>query len=466
MKKKFSIILFCLLITLSFSGCANSTTNNIPPVSDDENEQTQTDYQFIDSGDEGGICITKYTGKHLDDTFEIPEEIARYDENGKIVKHKVTAIGDGAFASDMGGNKNITTVIIPSSVKEIGENAFSDNTNLKEIVFKDKSQLYNIGRSAFSNISNLTKFTIPSEVQSLGEAIFEGSPITSFDIKTHNFTWTGDLLIKNNVTDLTNKIAIYVNPQSEAVTFPDDVGIVEANLFNGNKKIKTVDLANVKYIGSYAFKDSALQNLTANKVTDADLVDFSGTPWLAAQSGPMIRLNNILLSCSGEDETLTIPEGITRIGKNCFSLNKCRSVILPESIEFIGGNAFSDCEKLEWVLIKSELPPFLGDKDCFGENVIIYTKGICANMYKSDTIFSSLPNMISAKSVNVEFYDESSNYLGSKIEEYYSTFDQYVTPPLKQGAEFICWMDESGNQVENLGIFNYLSDVKLTAYYE
>lgn len=64
--------------------------------------------------------------------------------------------------------------------------------------------------------------------------------------------------------------------------------------------------------------------------------------------------NGILISYTGREEALTIPEGVHTIGegalKGCASLKK---VILPQSLRRILGGAFKGCRKLEAV----EIPP-------------------------------------------------------------------------------------------------------------
>ena len=55
---------------------------------------------------------------------------------------------------------------------------------------------------------------------------------------------------------------------------------------------------------------------------------------------------------NNELETITIPEGVTRIPKNCFDqCGRLREVILPESIEEICDMAFSGCTSLEKISI-------------------------------------------------------------------------------------------------------------------
>ncbi|MBO4705732.1 MAG: leucine-rich repeat domain-containing protein, partial [Spirochaetaceae bacterium] len=58
------------------------------------------------------------------------------------------------------GNTEIKKVIIPSSVKTIGNSAFNGCENLTEITIP--SSVTSIGKWAFEQCSNLTEITIPS----------------------------------------------------------------------------------------------------------------------------------------------------------------------------------------------------------------------------------------------------------------------------------------------------------------
>lgn len=62
--------------------------------------------------------------------------------------------------------------------------------------------------------------------------------------------------------------------------------------------------------------------------------------------------NGILISYSGREESVTVPEGIHTIGegafKACVSLKK---IILPQSLHTIMAGAFKGCRKLEELLI-------------------------------------------------------------------------------------------------------------------
>lgn len=75
-------------------------------------------------------------------------------------EYKVTTIGDGVFRD----NTSINSVVIPSTVKKIGENAFLSST-LTSVTLNEG--LETIDDGAFYNC-NITEVTIPASVKSIG----------------------------------------------------------------------------------------------------------------------------------------------------------------------------------------------------------------------------------------------------------------------------------------------------------
>lgn len=76
------------------------------------------------------------------------------------VKYRVTAIADKAFA----GNKNVTKIVIPDTIKTIGKKAFSDCSNLKVIVIKStKLTSKNIDAKAFAGIAKDVVIQVPEK---------------------------------------------------------------------------------------------------------------------------------------------------------------------------------------------------------------------------------------------------------------------------------------------------------------
>ena len=73
-----------------------------------------------------------------------------------------------------------TTVILPSSMIIIGDNAFSNNTYLTSITIPNS--VTTIEGSAFSGCSNLTSITIPNSVTTIGNSAFANTGLTSIII--------------------------------------------------------------------------------------------------------------------------------------------------------------------------------------------------------------------------------------------------------------------------------------------
>ena len=71
--------------------------------------------------------------------------------------------------------KNLSSIIIPSSVTSIGNVAFSYCENLSNIIIP--SSVTSIGTQAFSECRNLLNITIPASVTTMGSEVFQGNPI-------------------------------------------------------------------------------------------------------------------------------------------------------------------------------------------------------------------------------------------------------------------------------------------------
>jgi len=124
--------------------------------------QQTTDF-LLEMDDFGNFGITGYVGTSRD--VVIPSVI-----NGT----PVTSIGDEAFEF-----KQLTSVIIPDSIRFIGNNTFAWNF-LTDIVIPDSVIAIADGAFAFNEL--LTHITIPQSVEVIGSFVFAGTPITSITI--------------------------------------------------------------------------------------------------------------------------------------------------------------------------------------------------------------------------------------------------------------------------------------------
>ena len=124
---------------------------NPEPAYDDKKEAFT--YSVLE---DGTYSLNSYVGKK--NHVEIPEQV-----NG----HYVTEIGSGAFHS----NANVTTIILPDTIKKIGESAFGCCTALDTIHLPDS--LTDIGECAFFACEALESIVLPEGISSIEKETFK-----------------------------------------------------------------------------------------------------------------------------------------------------------------------------------------------------------------------------------------------------------------------------------------------------
>jgi hypothetical protein len=295
---------------------------------------TDTDFQTEDNKD-GSVTITKYSGWDTDIT--IPAKI-----NGKAV----TAIGGEAFK-----NTDLTSVVIPDSVKTIGKNAFSGNKLTKLTMGKGIF----IEGNAFTN-NKLTSVAIPDGAiissrtmyddggYSGGESAFRGNQLT-------NITIGNNVIIDDNTfpgAKLT-KVTLGVD-----CLFSESTGFgyfaYYSYMCNGRKAgIYTIDAEWDKNWSSRSSKDYEKVKKTADGYTYAEtpyglaIIDYKGE---SKRLSIPDKLNNkpVTYIEGLEKKELTgvrIPDSVVSIGDEAFYENQLTSVTFGKSVTYIGRSAFA-----------------------------------------------------------------------------------------------------------------------------
>ena len=210
-------------------------------------------------------------------------------KNGELViPNGVTEICDETFAL-----AELESVIIPSSVKRIGDRAFHSCYNLSRV--KITKGVTEIGNYAFEYCCSLKSITIPESVTSIGEASLFCTGLTNIEVEENNLCYSSEngVLFDKLKTHL---VCFPLERLSESYEIPEGV----------------------KVIDSYAFSNSS--NLTNVTMPDS-LIKIEKSAF-----GGCVKLRDI-----------TIPANVTEIGDEaflgCFDLTSVTSLnIVPPTI--------------------------------------------------------------------------------------------------------------------------------------
>ena len=214
---------------------------------------------------------------------------APYELNGTYSIRKGTKIiCDWAFGwSKFIGCRSLTSLVIPDSVTNIGDYAFSSCRSLTDIVIPDS--VTNIGDYAFWNCRSLTNIVIPNSVTSIGDNAFE-----------YCFSLS-NLIIPDGVTSIGDGAFVGCTSLS-SVVIPDSVSCIGNNAFWGCESLTDIVIPNsVTSIGKSAF-----------------------------------------YGCCSLTEVV-IPDSVTSIGDKAFhTCSSLTNIDIPDSVTSIGDGAFDD----------------------------------------------------------------------------------------------------------------------------
>ena len=192
--------------------------------------------------------------------------------NSTTIPPTVTAIANDAFAGDAYSGFgyytgcSFTDLIIPNSVKAIGNRSFYYCSNLQNITLSD--ELTSIGDWAFF-MCGLKHVTIPINVTTIGNGAFSycfnlssidiPSSVTSIGSEAFQFSGLKSVIIPNSITSIND--AVFNGCEAlTSVTIPNTVTTIGSEAFNGTALTSITIPGSVTSIGDNAF--GYCENLT------------------------------------------------------------------------------------------------------------------------------------------------------------------------------------------------------------
>ena len=296
-------------------------------------------------------------------------------------------------------NTKVTSLIINDGIKTIGQDAFSDCANLKNVTIS--SGITTIKDGAFAECESLENIEIPNSVTEIGEHAFIGCGLKQIvipkgitSIKTSTFTRCAkatDIQIPDSVTNIESSafancdsITTIKIPESvisigegaftlcdklEQITIPKSVNEISSFCFKDCTNLESVVLEDgLEVIGPFVFSGcTKLQNISIpNSVTKIGRCAFEGCEGLQRVTipGNIIETGeiddngmvyDIFKNCTGLTDVVML-DGLIRIPGGSFrGCTNLKNVTIPNSVNCIGQYAFSGCQSLTNIVISENV---------------------------------------------------------------------------------------------------------------
>jgi hypothetical protein len=288
-----------------------------------------------------GTTLTRFIGNQQD--YTVPNFIKTIGEdaftgNGRIrnviLSEGVTQINSHAFR-----DSGLGSIVIPSSVTTIQEMAFKGSRALHTVHFNNfmNSQLQTIENWAFQNCGSLTNFSMPSSVNHIGQSAFEHTRLSNLELNANYigynaFAFTGNL--KSVVfSDRVRNIGFGAFQYSglTSVTIPATVENIGGRAFARCRDLKTASIG-IRNVSDYMFYGSGLETVTftGNRTERIGRAAFKNNPNLTG---------------------VVLPVSTRWIDHEAFQNTGLTEFIIPYNVTFVGERAFYGCTRLENIII-------------------------------------------------------------------------------------------------------------------
>jgi len=301
------------------------------------------------------------------------------------------------------GKENLTEIIIPSSVKSIGQRAFCESGVTAVTLGSGVTEVEDY---AFCGCNSLKTVTIGKNVTSISSKAFEDCGyLTAIQVDSNNATYSSD---NKGVLFNKNKTVLIRAPEALKgdYTIPGSVKKIGENAFYYCKNLLSVSLGSgITEIGQRAFFRNT--QLTSMKIPDSvktigkgAFEDCSDLRSVTIGSGVTEIGEEAFYLCYGLT-SVTIPGSVKTIGKGAFKdCNDLRSVTIGSGVTEIGENAFCACYRLTSVTIPGSVKTIgkSAFRNCTSLNSVTIGKGVITikegAFYSADLESVVIPNSV------------------------------------------------------------------------
>lgn len=313
----------------------------------------------------------------------ISADFGNYTIDGNIEK-----IAEGAFAG-----ANVVSLIVPESVKEIGAYAFSRCSSLVSVQLSKTA--IKLGNYAFYSCEKLADVANLDSATVIGNYAFTSAALTSVTIGKNAVCGEGCFYSNTKLTEVTiganAKFGLGAFQRCTSLTtvniaeegnvyfgqgcFANDTALENIDLsrigetiprecFYGCSALRIANLANVKFIGDYAFADCAKLGVIKMPIVEsigecafARYNQYSSTAPIfteVALPDTLVKMGKGVFTGCSNLKSVTIPSSLNSLPDFTFAYcSALETVSLPSSVTVLGEYAFAGCELLSEINLES-----------------------------------------------------------------------------------------------------------------
>lgn len=372
---------------------------------------TQGNFTYSVNSDDPTTVSVKQASTEISGDLVIPATVTEGS-----VTYTVTKVSNNGFMN----NPNITSVVLPNTMKELGTSSFDGSYNIVSLTLNEGLEIIGadlVWAPSGNPNTKLTSITIPSTVTQMGNGCFTRCT----GLKTVTFAGSdADLIVPNDVlfpdspietlnldrnltgngTPYSSKIANTVNN----VVIGNHVTAITNNAFIQCATLESVTLgANIVSIGDQAFYYcSALTGIAMGdkvktlgtgvfqyctslaNVTFGSNVESTGTQCFSHceslqnidLTSKMTTINVDFFEYCEALKSVILPEGLTTIEQYAFyKCHSLESLTIPATVTKMGGTSiFTECTAIQTFTIEDSEEPLVFTDDfgyIYGKTVYI-----------------------------------------------------------------------------------------------
>ena len=301
-----------------------------------------------------------------------------------------------------------THYTLPFSVKKIEQGAFYNNKNLERFIAN--SSLEEIGSYAFASSKKLIEVSGILKLKTLGDYAFANSSVESVYLSTYLENMGKATFYKSNIKNIEIPYRIKSLPEYS---------------FYGCKNLKNVTFKNgLNNIEKFAFYDSGIESFVA----PSSLLSIDYQAFANCENLKNVSFNDSLQTI--KDEAFL----------NC---SKIPSITIKRDLKTIGNNVFLNCNSISTVSINSSIYFEM-------DNNVLYTKNKDTLVYvppKREISYINIPEqtksikedaLVNALSIDAFNVDDKNKYLSSQDGILYDKDQNKLIkyPPKKTSSNF------------------------------